>query len=51
MQIQPAKDRREAEFRVRCGAPCCPDAKRTFCVCMTSVVCPRHGQICHGSHD
>lgn len=49
--VHQAKDRREAQNRVRMGAPCCGDAQRVFCVCLTSVVCPRHGQICIGSHD
>ncbi len=31
--------------------PCCPDAKRVFCVCRISVDCPRHGLVCAGSHD
>jgi hypothetical protein len=31
--------------------PCCPDAKRVFCVCRVSCDCPRHGVVCAGSHD
>jgi hypothetical protein len=33
------------------AVPCCPDAKRVFCVCRISVECPRHGLVCAGSHD
>lgn len=47
----PATTQQEAEFRVRCASPCCPDAKRVNCVCITSVKCPRHGRICFGTHD
>ena len=32
-------------------SPCCPDAVRVSCVCRISVQCPRHGNVCAGSHD
>ena len=31
--------------------PCCRDAKVVPCVCRISVKCPRHGEVCVGSHD
>ena len=31
--------------------PCCTDAKVVQCVCRISVKCPRHGDVCAGSHD
>jgi hypothetical protein len=37
--------------RMRMFGTCCDRGTRVPCVCHASVVCPKHGSICEGTHD
>ena len=37
--------------RMRMFGTCCDLGQRVQCVCFVSVVCPKHGSICEGTHD
>lgn len=48
-----AAEREQAKRAVEAGRVCCAEGRTVYCVCRSSVKCPRHfpSGVCVGSHD